>query len=533
MRVAVIAPPYPLEEAPAPPLGVCYVAAAFEAAGCEVAIFDFVVSEYSKAKLARLMEDFKPDVVGSTSVTLNFKSAAQIVCDAKEINPSVLTMMGGPHVSFYAKETLAQYPGVDMILRGEGEQTIAELVPRIKDRSSWPEIKGITWRDGDGFAETGQRDFIKDLNTLPFPSRHLLPLSRYKALGFPISIITSRGCPYQCIFCLGRRMVGAKVRYRDAVLVVDEIEHLLSLGFSRINVADDLFASNKERVAAVCGEIRRRGLKFGWSAFARVNTVDEEVVRTMKDAGCDCIAFGIESGNADMLKLVKKSITKEQVLKAKEVCEKVGMSVHGSFIAGLPGETAETLAETEKFANGLKFLHGYHYLAPFPGTTLYEDRDKYDIEILTYDWNLYDANRPVTRTPGASPEDIIAFVKRFEAECDEEWAKLEKGYLDGTNTPLENLRVEGNRKLPVSFRVIAGDMIDSCGALPEGSAISVEDALKILADRVTAQTGFDPALVMKVLSDFRRGGHISIMEKADKSRAWGWTPNPAHAKKTA
>lgn len=531
MRVAVIAPPYPLEEAPAPPLGVCYVAAAFEAAGCEVAIFDFVVSEYSRAKLAKLMDEFKPDVVGSTSVTLNFPPAAQILCDAKEINPAILTMMGGPHVSFYAKETLAQYPGIDMIVRGEGEQTIAELVPLLKKPGSWASVKGITYREGGQVAETGTRDFIKDLDTLPFPSRHLLPLSRYKALGFPISVITSRGCPHQCIFCLGRRMVGAKVRYRDPVLVVDEIEHLLSLGFPRINVADDLFASNKERVAAVCGEIRRRNLNFGWSAFARVNTVDEEVVRTMKEAGCDCIAFGIESGNAEMLKRVKKGITKEQVLKAKEVCEKVGMSVHGSFIVGLPGESAETLAETEKFANGLQFLHGYHYLAPFPGTTLYEDIDKYEIELLTRDWNLYDANRPVTRTPGASPEDVIAFVHRFEDECNVEWAKLEKGYLDGTNTPMENLRVEGNRKLPVSFKIIAGDMIDSCGALPAAGAVTEAEALDILSDRISAETGFDPVLVKKVLSDFRKGGHITIVEKPDGTGTWAWSPNPASAKK--
>jgi anaerobic magnesium-protoporphyrin IX monomethyl ester cyclase len=227
MRIAIIAPPYPLEEMPSPPLGVTYVAAAFAAAGAEVKIIDYIVNRYTPEKLRAELNAFQPDAVGATSVTLNFYGAADIVRTAKQHNPDIVTMMGGPHVSFDAENTLAAYPEIDLIVRGEGEQTIAELTPCLKDRNAWAGIKGITFRQNGRLVATAQREFIADLDSLPLPARHLLPLSRYQALGYPISIITSRGCPYSCIFCQGRRMVGKKVRKRSAALIVVEIEHPL------------------------------------------------------------------------------------------------------------------------------------------------------------------------------------------------------------------------------------------------------------------------------------------------------------------
>ena len=196
MRVAIIAPPYPLEEAPAPPLGVTYVAAAFEAAGAEVKILDYIVNRYTPEKLKAELDAFQPDAVGATSVTLNFYGAADIVRTAKRHNPGIVTMMGGPHVSFDAENTLKAYPEIDLIVRGEGERTIAELTPRLKDRNTWTEIRGLAFRQNGQLTMTEDREFIEDLDSLPLPARRLLPLSRYQALGYPISIITSRGCPY-------------------------------------------------------------------------------------------------------------------------------------------------------------------------------------------------------------------------------------------------------------------------------------------------------------------------------------------------
>jgi hypothetical protein len=218
----------------------------------------------------------------------------------------------------------------------------------------------------------------------------------------PISMTTSRGCPHACIFCVGRKMVGAKVRYRDPVNVVDEMETLGSYGFCQINVADDLFTANARHCLAVCDEILKRNLKVKWTSFARVDTVSLKVLQRMKDAGCQAVSFGIESGNAQILKTIRKGITVSQVIEAVTLCNQVGLLPHGSFILGLPGETPETLKETLAFGEALKKLgvsYGFHLLAPFPGTRVRQDSAKLGITILSNDWSDYHANRAIVETP--------------------------------------------------------------------------------------------------------------------------------------
>ena len=185
MKVAVIAPPYPLEEAPAPPLGVTYVAAAFEAAGAEVRVLDYIVSRYSPEKLRRELEAFQPDLVGSTSVTMNFPAAAEIVEAAKAIRPSAVTVMGGPHVTFDAENTLRTYPGIDLLVLGEGERTVAEFLPLTHDRGAWSQIKGIAFLEDGRFVRTGARELIQDLETIPRPRP--APAARIQVSGPRVS----------------------------------------------------------------------------------------------------------------------------------------------------------------------------------------------------------------------------------------------------------------------------------------------------------------------------------------------------------
>ena len=523
MRVAIIAPPYPLEEAPAPPLGVTYVAAAFEAAGAEVKILDYIVNRYTPEKLKAELDAFQPDVVGATSVTLNFYGAADIVRTAKRHNPDIITMMGGPHVSFDAENTLKAYPEIDLIVRGEGERTIAELTPRLKDKKTWTEIRGLAFRQNGQLVMTEDREFIEDLDSLPLPARRLLPLSRYQALGYPISIITSRGCPYSCIFCQGRRMVGKKIRKRSAALIVDEIEHILSYGINRINVADDLFASDKAKVKEVCGEIQKRGLSFTWSAFARVNTVDRETLQTMKDTGCDSVSFGVESGNPEMLQRIRKKITLDQVRQAVRLCNEVGMIAHTSFIVGLPGETMETLEETKQFAGSLGSLYGYHFLSPFPGTTVREEVDQYDLEILTHDWSRYDANSAIVKTSRLSPEQINAFVAEYDREINEVWEKQVQGYREKTNTPYENLQVEGYFKTQFVYRLLSEDLIEALGIFRLNGR-KRGDAVEVLCQRLEKATEADPALIRKTFQTFIDRGYIKSRQD-NENLIWYWTHN--------
>ncbi len=519
MKIAIIAPPYPLEEAPSPPLGVTYVAAACERAGCEVRIFDYIVRRYTREKLAAELDEFKPDVVGATSVTMNFKGTAAIMQDVKSHNPAIIAMMGGPHVSYDWANTLINYPEIDLIVVGEGEETLSELLPVIHDRAAWDTVKGIAFRK-DGQAHfTGVRAFIDDLDTLPVPARHLLPISRYRAMGFPVSIITSRGCPNQCIFCLGRRMVGSKVRYRTPGLIVDEIEDIVSYGFTRINIADDLFTSNKVRVLAFCDELKRRGIKITWSAFARVNTVDAEILSAMRQVGCDTVSFGMESGNAEMLKRVKKGITMEQAVKAVQACKESGVSAHASFMIGLPGESPETIADTCAFAEGLGIDYGVHLLAPFPGTTVREEREKYDIEILTDDWDLYDANVPIVRTSRVSETYIADFMEASDARQRELWDLIVKRYEEGVCTDNESQRVAGHKRMHLVFKLLSTDLIERHGVFKNG-----DSSVQVLAERIARQIGAQPKIVLSTMQQLSDAGYIKPRADATTTR-WYWTRN--------
>lgn len=531
MRIAIVATPYPLAEFPSPPLGVTYVAAAFEAAGAEVQVFDYIVTAYTKEKLHQQLESFRPDAVGATSVTMNFSSARKILQDAKEYDPSLVTLMGGPHVSFTATDTLNRYPYIDMIVIGEGEATIAEYVPAFKQRGLWHGIRGIAFRDGSECVVTGKREFIADVDTLPLPARHLLPISRYLALGFDVSIITGRGCPNACIFCLGRRMVGAKVRKRKTGLILDEIEEILSYGFEHINIADDLFTAQPERVREFCNGIRERSPNLKWSAFARVDTVNQEMLDMMAAAGCDGISFGVESGNRDMLRRIKKGIKLEQVTRATEMCRRAGIWAHESFIIGLPGETMDTLTETDRFAKSTGAVYNYHYLAPFPGTTVRDNIQDYDLAILTDNWDRYDANAPIVSTSALTPHEMQKFGDRRSAEIDSDWDQVMERYRQGTCTPDEKMQVDGRRRTDFTFDLLSNDLIEKCGFV-ESTALdgSDESALRGLCSNIIKYTKSDSHTVLQTLSDFARRGYLKTGTSKDGCR-WTWSEDKKYGKR--
>ena len=529
LKIALIAPPYPLEEAPSPPLGLCYVAAACEAAGARVVILDYIVSKYSPEKLQAALDDFQPDVVGATSVTMNFPQAISILRDAKVHMPNAITMMGGPHVSFDVENTLGRHPELDLIVIGEAEQTLQELLPAVGSRSRWPEIAGIAYRDDDRILRTPDRPLITDLDALPLPARHLLPMSRYRALGFPVSIITSRGCPNRCIFCLGRRMVGNRPRFRSAERVVDEIEGLLAGGLDIINVADDLFTANRRRVHALCKEIKRRGLDFIWSVFARVNTVDPELLKAMRAAGCYSISFGIESGNADMLKRVKKGITLEQARRAVEWSKGAGLRTHASFMVGLPGESTATLEETRRFAESLEIEYGFHFLSPFPGTTVREAIDQYDLEILTDDWTLYDANQAIVRTQALAPEQMDDFVNVACRKQIEERDAIESRYLQGNCSQDEFMAFEGYYRMKLAYEILSADIINENEALPDDPF----NPTAPLVEHIAQATHMDKGLIERSIKNFLERGFIDY-RKIPQGIQWFWThiaapsPPPLH-----
>jgi radical SAM superfamily enzyme YgiQ (UPF0313 family) len=462
MKTLMINPPYPFTEVPLIPLGLSYIAGSLEYNGHEVQILDLLVSRYSKEKIARKIEEYQPDIVGMTSVTLNYPIASEILKHCKDMDEEITTVIGGPHVTFSAVETLTEAPWIDIVARGEGETTMLDIAEGKRP----DDIQGIGFRTNGAVTLTEERPLIENLDELPPPARHLFPLSRYRALDSHYSLVTGRGCPFSCIFCVGSKMGGRRVRYRDPKLVVDEVEEGLSRGFTNVNFENDHLTLNHAHLYAVCDEIARRGLKFNWHAFSRVDNVNPKMMRRMREAGCCHVLYGVESGNQHILDRIKKKITLQKVREAVAMARDAGMSVQASFILGLPGETRETMMRTLEFAQQLDTFYGLHVLAPFPGTEVRENAEEYGIEILTHDWAKYDANRPVTRTKECSPEDVTALLHRYYRGL-----RLTQDELDGIESDQAEIEKQ-KRRPPLAWALLRGDVIESLGAIQrDGTAI--------------------------------------------------------------
>jgi len=430
MKLLLVNPPYPFEECPAPPFGLMSLAGYLIREGIDVKIEDYIIEPYSRERIREVLKEFRPDAVGATAVTMNVNKAVSILKNFREEDPGIITMIGGPHATFDAHGMLAN-SHIDYVIRGEGEITTTELMNTLSSGTGIEQVPGISFRKDGVVIHNTDREFIRDINTLPFPARRLVQLSKYRAMNFPVNMMTSRGCPHSCIFCVGHRMVGHKVRYFDVERVVDEFEMLAGLGFNQINIVDDLFTSNKKRCMDICDGIIARGIKHPWSAFARVDTVQEDLLERLNAAGCTSLCFGIESGNQEILDRIKKRTTLDKCRRAAGLCRKTGMKPMASYILGLPGETEETVRRTFEFAEEMAIPYGFHILAPFPGTEVRIDAEKYGISVLTDNWDLYDANRSVCSTGGISTEKVDSIAGEFNSKISRKIDELRRINAEG------------------------------------------------------------------------------------------------------
>jgi radical SAM superfamily enzyme YgiQ (UPF0313 family) len=526
MRVLLINPFYPVSETPSPPLGLAYLGAALEEAGAAVRVLDLVVQPYSREGLAALLDEFAPEMVGATAVTMTVDHARRVIADAKRLRPQALTVMGGPHVTFSAAETFAACPELDAVVFGEGERTVVELAQAASRGGDLAGVRGIAYRRGGRIATTAAREPIAELDRLPPPARHLLPLGRYRALGMALSMTTTRGCPHRCIFCVGRRMVGAKVRFRSPVKVVDEFEHLSTLGFRQVNIVDDLFTADRRHCRAVCDEILRRGIRFPWTSFARVDTVSPEVLAAMKAAGCTAVSFGIESANPGILRTIRKGITPAQVVAAVRMCVAAGVTPFASFILGLPGETPQTLAETLAFAKqlqGLGLIYGFHLLAPFPGTEVRRRSAELGLRILTDDWSRYHANRAVVETAEVPAARLDEIAIGWENDYHRYLGDIRKRMEAGRATPEEAGQLEGLERTVTLYDLMMRGAVESAGDWETGPEEQREAAalLEALIRRVAARAGGDAAATRAALEWAFREGHLACGREERRVR-WRW-----------
>ena len=524
MRFLLINPLCPISENPSPSLGLAFLAGALEGAGIETRVVDFTVFPYSKMMLESVLEDFQPDLVGVTSVTMTYNHAAQIIQDVKAIDNHIVTVMGGPHVTFWAEEALNSLPELDMVVIGEGEQTAIDLAHEAGKGGDWSRVKGIVYRQGSQFHTTGKREQIIDLDSLPVPARQLFPLGRYLALGMPITMTTSRGCPFQCIFCVGRKMVGARVRYRNPEKVVDELAYLHGLGFQQINIVDDLFTASRDHCLAVCQEIRKRNLEIKWTSFSRVDTISRELLFEMKKAGCYAVSFGVETGNPEILKTIKKKITIEKVVEAAGLCREAGMDVHFTFILGLPGETPETLKQTVAFTeklNGIVGSCGFHLLAPFPGTEIREKSEKLGISILSQDWSDYHANRAIVETPTVSKAMLDGFAVAWEKELLDQLGHLKERRESGQATEKEAWDLTKLEHITVIHNLMMSGAIEEKGFWINGGSLNDEESLNELVDRVWGFSNSEKEQVHKTLIYAFGKGSLVRSDQEGLTR-WKW-----------
>ena len=398
-----------------PPLGLAYLAAMLEKEGHEVDIIDAQALKLSISQIKKEIEERQPDLLGVTSVTPTIYEALELIKITKSVSPYTFTVLGGPHVSFLPIKTLEECPQLDAVCIGEGEETVVDLAKTVECGGNLSNVRGIAYRSEGGIVKNPPRPLISDLDSLPFPARHLLPMNKYTILGKKSVIghlMTSRGCPFNCIFCSSSLLFGKKFRGRSPENVVDEMEHVISEYKARtIEFADDEFTLNRKRVEGICYEIRKRGLDVFWACSSRVDTISKDLLKKMKRAGCFLIYYGIESGSQRILNFIRKGITIDKVIRAIKWTKEVGIKTLGSFIIGFPGETEEDIKKTISLAKKLRLDYAQFAIAtPYPGTELY-DLAKREGMLETEDWSQYTAANPVLKNYGCSRETLIKLFK--------------------------------------------------------------------------------------------------------------------------
>ena len=393
-----------------PPLGVSYVAASLQEAGYKVHLMDCTFLNRRDALSTALAAS--AEVIGIYCMVTMLEECLWFASHLH--GHCQLLVAGGPLPTCDPLPFLEHF---DVVVRGEGEQTMKDLLNAYEHGSNFSTIPGIAYRNKlfshekveEEISFTPDRPFEKDLDRIQFPARELLPNDRYiqygkKKYGYSITtVMSTRGCPYRCEFC-SNVVFGGSYRERSPENVIDEIEEVLGLGYDRISFGDDVFTLNRRRVLTVCEEIQRRGLQFQWECLGRVDTLDYATAVEMKKAGCNRIYFGIESGNDEILKLMNKKITTEQARFAVESAYRAGLETGAFFILFYPGETDETVLSTLRFATSLPLDYlGLSMPYPLPGTALY-DRVKRQItrewrsgeslfgsHVLTYDSDFSEA----------------------------------------------------------------------------------------------------------------------------------------------
>ncbi len=407
-----------------PPLGLGYLAAYLEKQGHEVRIWDGFVERGSWDKAAELAGNY--DIIGIHSITSFALRAYEFAEFLKKKLPKTPIVMGGCHVSALPLEAIEK-EYIDYVVVGEGELTMDELCNTLKTRQAKMDgILGVYYRDSEGDIKfNGPRPLIENLDILPFPARHLFNWKLYKSSDArkssaknDLAILTSRGCPYNCSYC-SKDVTGHKVRNFSLQRVIAEIKHVVKeYGAEELSIWDETFTLQRDRVIEFCKSLKKENLNVTWACSSRVDRVDEDLLKIMKEHGCTFIAYGIESGNEEILEKIGKRITKDTIRKAIKATKRAGIPIRGYFMVGLWGDTKETIMDTIKFAKELDpDIATFTMMVPLPNTLDYERASKQSNFKKEYwkfrmfpEFNFLD--EPIYVPEGMDKEELIKLHKK-------------------------------------------------------------------------------------------------------------------------
>lgn len=394
MRIALITPPYAEIYGSYrhlyrrgflnPPLSLCYLAAALERACHSVMLIDSEGENLGIEAIIDRIRRFGPGLVGITATSVDFARAEVVIARLKTASPQTPILLGGVHMNIFRRQVLDGNEKIDFGAVGDGEDLIVELAAALEDSrsASLREVKGLIHRDGGQVVENESRPLEENIDRYPLPARHLLRNDLYKRSiprrGFrtTAAYMSSRGCPFRCIFCAVKKVYGGcHVRLRSAGNVLEELELIVKkMGITHVSFNDDCLTLDRNRMLDICEGIRGRGLEFSWEGLSRADLVDLELLEAMKSAGLVRLSFGIESGDPEILRILQKGETLEQISEAFRLCREVGIVTRGSVIIGNPYETRETVERTFNFVRRLEGLDQLvvNVLQPYPGTRVRE-----------------------------------------------------------------------------------------------------------------------------------------------------------------
>jgi len=381
-----------------PSLSIPYLAAIVEGKQIQVSVVVSDAEGLGVKETAAKVIALRPDIVGFSIGTVAAFNSYQIARLVKAKIRDVITIAGGHHVTILPEEVLSN--GIDFAAIGEGEKTISEFCDYLLNLIKLENVHGIAFRQGDSIKYNTAQTAIENLDDLPLPAWHLMPIDRYKS-DFQktlrnLPVMTSRGCPGQCIFCY-KGLFGSKFRTRSPKSIVGEIKYLKNtLGITSFDFIDDFFAAIPSRAIEICELLKKEQLNLPWGlpSGIRVDVVNEELLRAFKEAGCYRIGFGVESGNDQVLRIIKKHTTKDQIRKAVRLAQLMQFETNCFFIIGNLGETESSINDTIEFALELDpDIVQFTVAIPYPGTEMYQTLKQRN-EIISFKWSDYDYFRP-------------------------------------------------------------------------------------------------------------------------------------------